>query len=274
MAKKKKSYPKGLFKKCPKCERSIYNKELKGSLWICPKCDYYFRLSARKRIKIFVDEGSFKEYDSHIMTSDPLKFKDIKPYKEKAAASREKSGLSEAVVSGTAKLGGHDISLCVLDFYFMGGSMGSVVGEKICRAGERAIEKRIPLIIISASGGARMQEGIISLMQMAKTSAVIAKLDKEKIPYFSIMCDPTSGGVSASFAMLGDVNIAEPRALIAFAGPRVIKQTIKQKLPPGFQSAEFVREHGMLDMIVEREDMRPELIKLLGLFTGKKPGSS
>ncbi len=269
MNSKKNNVPHGLFKRCPKCDYSIYSKELQLSLWVCPKCDYHFRLPARRRIKMLIDEGTFKEYDSDISTSDPLGFKDIKTYPEKVSEYVKKSGLNEAAVSGTAKIGGYDVSLCVLDFYFMGGSMGSAVGEKVCRAGERALRKKIPFIAVSASGGARMQEGILSLMQMAKTSAVIAKLDKEKIPYFSVMCDPTTGGVSASFAMLGDVNIAESRALIAFAGPRVIKQTIKQDLPPDFQSAEFVRDHGMIDIVVDREDLRGELIRLLRLFSGK-----
>ncbi len=262
----KKKIPAGLFEKCPKCHYSIYKKELEENLWVCPKCDYYFRLPSNKRLEILVDENSFKEYDKDITAGDPLKFNDIMPYSVRVKEYREKTKLNEAVVSGTARIGGMDVVISVLDFSFMGGSMGSVVGEKICLAVERAMKYRFPLIIISSSGGARMQEGILSLMQMAKTAAALSKLAKEKIPYMSVMCDPTSGGVSASFAMLGDVNISEPRALIAFAGPRVIKQTIKENLPPGFQSAEFVLEHGMIDMIVEREELKPTIIRLLKFF--------
>ncbi|MGM0441688.1 MAG: acetyl-CoA carboxylase, carboxyltransferase subunit beta [Elusimicrobiota bacterium] len=262
----KENIPDDLFEKCPKCDRAVYSKKLRENFWVCPQCNYYFRLPASKRIELLIDEGTFTEYDSGLTAADPLKFKDKVPYPERVKNYREKTELEEAVVAGVGNIGGQPVSICILDFTFMGGSMGSVVGEKVCRSVDRAIQKGIPLILVSSSGGARMQEGIISLMQMAKTSAAIARLSNEKIPYFSLMCDPTSGGVSASFAMLGDVNIAEPKALIAFAGPRVIKQTIKQELPPGFQSAEFLKEHGMLDMICPREDLKPTFVKLLKLF--------
>ncbi|MFH1416291.1 MAG: acetyl-CoA carboxylase, carboxyltransferase subunit beta [Elusimicrobiota bacterium] len=262
----KKAIPADLFQKCPACNYSVYGKELIENLWVCPNCDYYLRLPSLLRLQMLADEGSFKEYDRNITAADPLKFIDVKSYAERVKENMEKTNLKEAVRSGTALIGGMNAVICVLDFSFMGGSMGSVVGEKVCRAVERAISKRYPMIIISSSGGARMQEGILSLMQMAKTAAAIARLSEEKIPYLSVMCDPTSGGVSASFAMLGDVNISEPRSLIAFAGPRVIKQTIKEELPPGFQKAEFVLEHGMLDMVVKREDIRSTIIRLLDLF--------
>ncbi len=265
-----KNIPKDLFEECPNCERAVYSKKLKENFWVCPQCNYYFRLPAFKRLKLLVDAGTFREYDSNLTASDPLNFKDKVPYTKRVKHYRNKTDLEEAVVAGIGNIGGGEVSICILDFTFMGGSMGSVVGEKVCRAVDRSIKKRIPLILISSSGGARMQEGIISLMQMAKTSAAIARLSNKKIPYFSLMCDPTSGGVSASFAMLGDVNISEPKALIAFAGPRVIKQTIKQDLPPGFQKAEFLKEHGMLDIICPREDLRATFIKLLKLFNCDK----
>lgn len=263
---KKKNIPKGLFEKCPKCKYSIYSKEFEQNLWICPKCNYYLRLNAEKRLKILVDNNSFEEFDKNIITADPLNFTDRIPYPQRVKEYRDKTKLSEAIVSGMAEMDSMAVVICILDFSFMGGSMGSVVGEKICRAAERAITHRAPLILISSSGGARMQEGILSLMQMVKTSAAIARLSNERLPYFSLMCDPTSGGVSASFAMLGDINISEPKTLIAFAGPRVIEQTIKQELPPGFQTSEFLLEHGILDMVVEREELRPTLIKLLRMF--------
>lgn len=266
----KKTIPQGLFEKCPKCHYSIYGKELEENLWVCPKCEYYFRLPSEKRLKILIDENSFREYNKNITAADPLQFKDLMPYSDRVQEYRQKTNLNEAIISGNAKIGGMDVVICILDFSFMGGSMGSVVGEKVCLSIERAIRKKYPIIIVSSSGGARMQEGILSLMQMAKTAASLAQLSSKRIPYVSVMCDPTSGGVSASFAMLGDVNISEPRSLIAFAGPRVIKQTIKEDLPPGFQRAEFVLEHGMIDMVVKREDLRSTLITLLKHFNGGK----
>ncbi|MBN2406441.1 MAG: acetyl-CoA carboxylase carboxyltransferase subunit beta [Elusimicrobia bacterium] len=270
---KKKDIPEGLFERCPKCGFSVYGKELEENLWVCPKCNYYHRLSSDKRLSTIIDENTFREYDRNITAADPLNFIDMMPYKDRIESYRDKTKLTEAIMSGVARIGGIEVCICVLDFTFMGGSMGAVVGEKVCRSIDRAIKLRSPLILISSSGGARMQEGILSLMQMAKTAAAIARLSNESLPYFSIMCDPTSGGVSASFAMIGDINISEPKTLIAFAGPRVIQQTIKQELPPGFQSAEFVLEHGMLDIVIEREDLRSTLIKLLKMF-GKTYGKS
>jgi len=270
----KKKNPKRLFEKCPQCHNGIYIKELQENLWVCPKCDYYFRLSSAKRIQMLVDSDTFCEYDGDMKTSDPLDFKDRMPYTKRVESYRKKTSLNEAIISGIAEMGGVPICLCVLDFSFMGGSMGSVVGEKICRAADRAIKKKLPVIVVSSSGGARMQEGILSLMQMAKTAAAVSKLEQNRLPYISVMCDPTSGGVSASFAMLGDVNISEPRTLIAFAGPRVIKQTIKQDLPPGFQRAEFLLEHGMIDMVVERAELKSTLVRLLKLFSAGKTNSS
>ncbi len=263
----KKKLPDGLFERCPKCHYSVYTAELEENFWVCPKCSFYFRLGVQKRLKVLIDDDTFVEFDANLTTADPLKFKDTMDYKDRAKIYRSKTNLKEAAISGTTKIGGFNIIICILDFSFMGGSMGSVVGEKVCRAVGKAIKNKIPLIIVSSSGGARMQEGILSLMQMAKTAASLGRLSKEKLPYFSVICDPTSGGVSASFAMLGDVNIAEPNALIAFAGPRVIKQTIKQDLPKGFQRSEFLLKHGMLDMVVDREDLRSTLIKLLRFFS-------
>ncbi|MEA3507117.1 MAG: acetyl-CoA carboxylase, carboxyltransferase subunit beta [Elusimicrobiota bacterium] len=271
--KEQKKTPRGLFKRCPKCDYLVYSKELEENLWVCPKCSYYFRLDSSRRLELLIDKDSFEEFDSNLTATDPLEFTDRISYASRLDKYKDKTNLSEAVISGRAAIGGNRIIICILDFSFMGGSMGAVVGEKICRAIDRAIETRVPLIMVSSSGGARMQEGIISLMQMAKTSAAISRLSEERIPYFSLMCDPTSGGVSASYAMLGDVNMAEPGALIAFAGPRVIKQTINEELPPGFQRAEFLLEHGMLDMVVERENLRDTLNRLILLFNGKKDGS-
>lgn len=266
----KKVISKGLFEKCPQCNYSVYKKELEENLWVCPKCDYYFRLDSKKRLQLLVDDKSFKEYDKNMTAADPLKFKDILPYHERVKTYRDKTHLKEALMSGNARIGGYNIVICILDFTFMGGSMGSVVGEKVSRAIERAIKLKYPVLIVSSSGGARMQEGILSLMQMAKTAAAVYRLGEKKLPYISLICDPTTGGVSASFAMLGDINISEPKSLIAFAGPRVIQQTIKQELPPGFQRAEFLLEHGMIDMVTKRDDLRPTIITLLKLFNTAK----
>ncbi len=260
---KKVKIPEGLWVKCDNCKEIIYRKEVEKNLKVCPKCDYHFRISASERLQHFVDEGSFLEVEDGLSPRDFLNFKD---YKDKLKSSRKKTGLKDAVISGDAKVGGRTVSLVVMDFNFMGGSMGSVVGEKIVRAVERAIEKKVPFIAVASSGGARMQEGIVSLMQMAKTSAAIAKLGEAGLPYISVLTDPTFGGVTASFAMLGDIIIAEPKSLIGFAGPRVIEQTIKQQLPPGFQRAEFLLEHGMIDMIVSRRDMRAALGRILDFF--------
>ena len=262
---KKVKVPEGLWVKCDNCKEIIYKKEVDKNLKVCPKCDYHFRISASERLQHLVDEGSFLEVEDGLSPRDFLNFKE---YKDKLKSSRKKTGLKDAIISGDAKIGGRPVSLVVMDFQFMGGSMGSVVGEKIVRAVERAIEKKVPFIAVTTSGGARMQEGILSLMQMAKTSAAIAKLGQAGLPYIAVLTDPTFGGVTASFAMLGDITIAEPKCLIGFAGPRVIEQTIKQQLPPGFQRAEFLLEHGMIDMIVSRKDMHATLGKILEFFAG------
>ena len=233
---------------------------------VCPKCRYPFRISARERITSLLDEGSFEEREAGLRSRDPLHFKDTVKYTERLKKARSKTGLEEAVITGLGSIGGHPVSIAVFEFGFMGGSMGSVVGEKLTRAIELAIAKRVPLLIVSASGGARMQEGILSLMQMAKTSAALQRLARERLPYLSLLTDPTTGGVTASFAMLGDVIVAEPRALIGFAGPRVIAETIRQALPEGFQRSEFLLEHGQVDLVVERRELRETLRRLLAFF--------
>lgn len=260
--------PEGLWVKCGSCKEIIYKKELDKNLKVCPKCDYHFRLNATERIKYLVDEESFVESNHSLTSGDPLKFKDTKPYPERVTEGRRKTGINEAVLTGTARLDGVPAVIAIMDFSFMGGSMGSAVGEKIVRAAEYALENRLPFISVSSSGGARMQEGILSLMQMAKTSAAIGRLRENSVPYISILADPTFGGVTASFAMLGDVIIAEPRSLIGFAGPRVIEQTIKQQLPDDFQRAEFLLEHGLLDMIVPRKKIRKTLARLIRHLVG------
>ncbi|MBS1234559.1 MAG: accD [Nitrospirae bacterium] len=264
---KKIKIPEGLWVKCDSCKEIIYKKEIDKNLKICPKCNYHFRISARERIKLLVDEGSFVEIDSGLASSDPLHFKDKIPYKDRLAENSKKSGLEEAAISGEAMVEGHPVIMVIMDFSFMGGSMGSVVGEKVMRAAETALEKKIPLVTVASSGGARMQEGIFSLMQMARVSAAIAKLHEGGNLYISILADPTFGGVTASFAMLGDIIIAEPRSLIGFAGPRVIEQTIKQQLPEDFQRAEFLLDHGMIDMVVDRKVMKKTLGQIVGLLT-------
>jgi acetyl-CoA carboxylase carboxyl transferase subunit beta len=258
-ANEKKEIPHGVWTKCKKCEQIIFKKELDNNLKICPKCGYYFRLGAYERIKMLTEPQSFEEYYEDLLPVDPLKFPD---YAKRVKASH----IKEAAVAGKGKIGKHEVMMVVLDFGFMGGSMGSVVGEKIARSAEAAIKAKIPFIIVAASGGARMQEGILSLMQMAKTSAALAKLANENLPYICILTDPTTGGVTASFAMLGDVHIAEPGALIGFAGPRVIEQTIRQQLPEGFQLSEFLKQHGMVDIIAERKELKNILIKVLNFM--------
>jgi acetyl-CoA carboxylase carboxyl transferase subunit beta len=255
--------PEGLWVKCSKCGHLNYRKKWEENLYVCLKCNYHSRISARERIKIFADVGTFIEYDADIQSADVLGFKDVKPYSQRISEAQTKTGLKSAVVCGKCKLNGKIINLAVMDFEFMGGSMGSAVGEKITRTVERSIKSSIPLVIFSSSGGARMQEGVISLMQMAKTSAAIAELMQYRIPYISVLTDPTTGGVSASFAFLGDIILAEPGALIGFAGPRVIEQTIKQKLPSGFQTSEFLLEHGMIDMVVPRKELREKVSLIL-----------
>jgi acetyl-CoA carboxylase carboxyl transferase subunit beta len=255
--------PEGLWLKCDGCKEIVYRKEIEKNLKVCPKCNYHFRLGASERISLLIDEGTFVEMDAGLTAGDPLDFKDTIPYKSRIEENQKKTGLSEAVVTGRGKINGDDAVVVIMDFSFMGGSMGSAVGEKITRAAEIALSERLPLIIVSSSGGARMQEGIFSLMQMAKTSAAIGKLKENSVPYISILSDPTFGGVTASFAMLGDVIIAEPGSLIGFAGPRVIEQTIKQQLPDNFQRAEFLLEHGIIDMVVSRKEMKSKISKII-----------
>ena len=253
----------GIFIKCLECESPLYKRELKESFQVCTHCGYHFRLPARERLDMLFDDGEYEKLDEEVMSTDPLNFVDSKSYKQRIEQAKKSSGLPEAIVSGTGKVGGHLVYTGAMDMSFIGGSMGSAVGEKITRLIERAIENRGAVVIFSASGGARMQEGTLSLMQMAKISGELARLHQARLPYISVMTDPTTGGVTASFAMLGDVNIGEPKALIGFAGPRVIEQTIRQKLPEGFQRSEFLLEHGMLDMIVDRREMRETIIRLL-----------
>ena len=262
-----------LWVKCNSCNEIIYRKVIERNFQVCPKCDYHFQIPARKRIESVVDPESFVEYDANLSSGDPLEFKDLKRYPHRIKESQEATGHKDAVVCGEARIEGHPAMMGVFEFNFMGGSLGSVVGEKITRLIERAIEKRVGVVIICASGGARMQEGILSLMQMAKMSAALAKLREEKLLYISVLTDPTTGGVSASIGMLGDVIIAEPKAMIGFAGPRVIKETIRAELPEGFQRAEYLLQHGMVDRIVGRKDMRHTLGLLIGMLgTGGRKG--
>ncbi len=263
---KKVRVPEGLWTKCPNCAEAIYSKEIEKNLNVCPKCDHHFRISASKRISLILDEGTFAEYDADIQSIDFLNFRDSRSYQERIEAAVAKGNGKEAVICCEGGIDGVPVQLAVLEFSFMGGSMGSVVGEKITRLIERAVERRTPVVIVSSSGGARMQESILSLMQMAKTSAALARLRERGLPYISVLTDPTTGGVTASFAMLGDINMAEPRALIGFAGPRVIEQTIRQKLPEGFQRAEYLLDHGMVDIIVHRKDMKNKLSQLIKML--------
>ena len=258
----------GLWIKCDSCKEIVYRAEVERAGRVCPKCRYAFRIGARERIAALVDAGSFEERDAELVSGDPLGFRDTRRYRDRVRAAREKTRLAEAVVCGLGRIGGYPLVIGAFDFGFLGGSMGSVVGEKLARAIELGIDKHVPVLIVSASGGARMQEGILSLMQMAKTAAALGRLGRAGLPYVSLLTDPTTGGVTASFAMLGDVILAEPRALIGFAGPRVIAETIRQPLPEGFQRSEFLLAHGQLDLIVERGDLRPTLRRLLEFFDG------
>ena len=260
---KKTARDEDLWVECKKCKEQVYIAELETNLRICPHCDYHFRLATRQRIHQLMDQDTFKEYDQHLTSADPLKFKDTKKYKDRIKSLAKKGLSNDAVITGSGSMESLPIEICVFDFSFMGGSMGSVVGEKITRSIERAMENNSALVITSSSGGARMQEGIFSLMQMAKTSSALSKLSEMKIPYISILTDPTMGGVSASFSMLGDIILAEPGALIGFAGPRVIEQIIKQKLPEGFQTAEFLLEHGLIDNVVHRKNLKSTVAQLL-----------
>jgi acetyl-CoA carboxylase carboxyl transferase subunit beta len=254
--------PEGLWVKCPSCGEIIYNKDLAATLSVCPKCAHHFRLGAADRLRMLFD-GEWEEYDNGLRSTDPLTFVDTKPYRKRLEASIEASGLNDAVICATGRLEGIETSVAAMEYGFIGGSLGVVVGEKITRAIERAIERRLALVIVSSSGGARMMEGALSLMQMAKISGALARLDRARLPYVSVLTDPTTGGVTASFAMLGDANIAEPKALIGFAGPRVIEQTIRQKLPEGFQRSEFLLERGMLDMVVDRRELKASIARVL-----------
>src|SRR3989338_9211143 len=259
--------PRGLWVKCEFCGEIIYKKEIEVNLDVCQKCNYHFRIGSQTRLAMIFDEGSFVEFDAWLESVDALDYKDVKRYKERLKASQKTLPHNDALVCGEGRINGQRIMAAIFEFEFMGGSMGSVVGEKIARLIERAVDNYCGIIIFSSSGGARMQEGIFSLMQMAKTRAALGRLRKAGIPYISVLLDPTMGGVTASFAMLGDIIIAEPKALIGFAGPRVIEQTIRQKLPEGFQRAEYLLEHGVIDMIVERKKMKETLGKLLTMLT-------
>ncbi|HYO77090.1 MAG TPA: acetyl-CoA carboxylase, carboxyltransferase subunit beta [Thermoanaerobaculia bacterium] len=261
--------PEGLWVKCDDCKEIVYRKEVEANLNVCPKCGYHFRLTARERFEVLFDDDKYKEFASDIRSGDPLGFRDTKRYSDRLKVYQTRVGAGDAVICADGKLEGIPVVICAMEYAFMGGSMGSVVGEKITIAIERCIEKREPLIIVSCSGGARMQEGILSLMQMAKISAALARLSAAGLPYISVLTDPTTGGVTASYAMLGDLNLAEPKALIGFAGPRVIEQTIRQTLPEGFQRSEFLVEHGMVDLITPRAEMKAAIARFLRLFTGR-----
>src|SRR5215207_2365420 len=266
-AKKESRVPEGLWVKCPSCSEVIYNKDLAATLNVCPKCAHHFRIGAAERLRMLFD-ADWQEYDTDLQSTDPLKFVDTKPYRARLEATIASTGMKDAVICATGRIGNIEASVAAMEYTFIGGSMGVVVGEKITRAIERALERQLPVVIVSSSGGARMMEGALSLMQMAKISAALARLDRARLPYISILTDPTTGGVTASFAMLGDVNVAEPRALIGFAGPRVIEQTIRQKLPEGFQRSEFLLEHGMLDIVVDRRELKDVITRIL-TFGGK-----
>lgn len=256
----------GIFVKCPECDNALYKRELKESFQVCTHCSHHFRFGGRERLDFLFDNGEYEKLDEHITSADPLEFVDTKPYKDRIEEAKKKSGLPEAVVCGKGTVGGHLVYAGAMDMSFIGGSMGSAVGEKLTRLIEYALENKGAVVIFSASGGARMQEGTFSLMQMAKISAALAKLHEARLPYISVLTDPTTGGVTASFAMLGDVNIGEPKALIGFAGPRVIEQTIRQKLPKGFQRSEFLLEHGMLDMVLDRRELKENVVRLLNFM--------
>jgi acetyl-CoA carboxylase carboxyl transferase subunit beta len=265
---KQTAIPEGLWVKCDDCKEIVYKKEVEANYNVCPKCGYHFRLDARQRFELLFDDNRFKEFAMDIRSGDPLEFRDTKRYRDRLRVYEQRVGKGDAVLCAEGKVDGLSVVICAMEYAFMGGSMGSVVGEKITLAIERALEKKEPIIIVSCSGGARMQEGILSLMQMAKISAALARLAEAKLPYISVLTDPTTGGVTASYAMLGDLNIAEPKALIGFAGPRVIEQTIRQTLPEGFQRSEFLVEHGMVDLITPRSEMKPTIARFLKFFRG------
>jgi acetyl-CoA carboxylase carboxyl transferase subunit beta len=263
----KKVRTEGLWVKCDGCRQIIWKKDLEENLNVCPKCEKHFRIDARTRLAQLLDDNQYETFDGNLSSTDPLKFVDLKPYSKRLRRAQEDTGLKDAVISARGKVDGRNVIISVMEYGFIGGSMGTVVGEMITRSVERAMESKTPLIIVSASGGARMMEGVVSLMQLAKIAAALARLDKAKVPYISLLTDPTTGGVTASFAMLGDLNIAEPGALIGFAGPRVIEQTIRQKLPPEFQRSEFLLEHGMLDAVVHRRQLKPYIVRALDFMT-------
>jgi acetyl-CoA carboxylase carboxyl transferase subunit beta len=265
----KRGVPEGLWDKCPGCAAVLYRAEMERNLDVCPKCSHHNRIGARRRLDTFLDQESREEIGTELAPQDPLKFKDSKKYKDRITQAQKQTGEKDALVVMQGKLKGLDLVAAAFEFSFMGGSMGSVVGERFVRGADVAIEKNIPMVCFSASGGARMQESLFSLLQMAKTSAVLSRMSKRGLPFISVLTDPTMGGVSASFAMLGDVNVAEPNALIGFAGPRVIEQTVREKLPEGFQRSEFLLEHGAIDMIVDRRNLRDEMASLLGKLTNK-----
>jgi acetyl-CoA carboxylase carboxyl transferase subunit beta len=258
----------GLWQKCDGCRQIIWKKDLENNWNLCPKCGHHFRMDVCARLRLLLDDGAYETFDDRLTSSDPLGFQDSKAYSDRLKSMQQATNLSDALIAAAGKLDGRRVQVCVMDIRFIGGSMGCVVGEKITRAIERSLAENSPLIVVSASGGARMQEGAVSLMQMAKVSAGLMKLDEARVPFISILTDPTTGGVTASFAMLGDLNIAEPGALIGFAGPRVIEQTIRQKLPEGFQRSEFLVKHGMLDAVVSRLEMKPYVSKALSFFVG------
>ena len=265
----KRELPEGLWTKCENCGEIIHKSQLELNLWTCHKCNFHFRITSREYIDILIDRGTFKEMDKKMRSVDVLNFVDTRPYKDRLKEAMKNTGLNEAIVTGTGKMNGISVVIGVMDFRFIGGSMGSVVGEKVARAIEKSLKTRNPLIIVSASGGARMMESALSLMQMAKTSAMLTKLSEAGIPYISILTDPTTGGVTASYAMLGDINIAEPGALIGFAGPRVIKQATGKDLPEGFQRSEFLLEHGFIDLIVHRKELKNRVVQILKLLLEK-----
>src|SRR5579863_5326028 len=269
----KKVRTEGLWVKCESCRQIIWKKDLEENLNVCPKCDKHFRIDARTRLAQLLDDNQYDSFDGDIASTDPLKFVDLKPYSSRLKQAQHDTGLKDALINAQGKLMGRPVVASVMEYAFIGGSMGAVVGEGITRAVERSAQTRMPLIIVSASGGARMMEGVISLMQLAKISAALARLDKAKVPYISLLTDPTTGGVTASFAMLGDLNIAEPGALIGFAGPRVIEQTIRQKLPAGFQRSEFLLQHGMLDAVVPRKELKPYIARALEFMTSAASSS-
>ena len=258
----------GMWVKCEACRAIIWKKDLEANWEVCPKCQRHFKLSATRRLELLLDDGRWTEHDRALMSTDPLEFVDTKPYKKRLRDAQTKLGVADAILTAEGRLAGRSLICCSMEFDFIGGSMGAVVGEKVTRAAEMALEKKVPLVIVSCSGGARMMEGAISLLQMAKICAALARLDNAKLPFISVLADPTTGGVTASYAMLGDLNIAEPGALIGFAGPRVIEQTIRQKLPPGFQRSEFLLEHGFLDAVVSRKDLKAYIAGAFDFFLG------